>query len=64
MMRNNWNFQITSNLPDWGNFVLQEEITLLTPYLMEKILEIVRADDRYKANQSSPLRSGLDGPTG
>jgi hypothetical protein len=49
--------QITDNIPNLGDGILREEITLLAPYLMDKVMAINKAtDERADHNQSRPLQ--------
>jgi hypothetical protein len=63
-MRNDYKWlEISDNLSELGEVVLDEEITLLAPYLMGRVLGSAEANDDGPNHKSSPLCKGFNGPT-
>jgi len=51
------NLDIKDDIPDPGEHVLEEEVNILIPYLLDKILEALGLADHGDENQSSPIRT-------
>ena len=56
--------EIYDDLSDLGEHVLDEEITILTPYLAEKVLEVVEGTQVDDEDESSIICPGEHGKAG
>jgi hypothetical protein len=55
---------IICHLPDLGDLVLAEEITLLAPSLRDRLLEVIEAGGDEEANQGRLICPGKYRPAG
>ena len=53
---------IISHLPDLGDLVLAEEITLLAPHLRDRLLEAIETNGDEEADQGGPVCQGEHRP--